>query len=57
MHCVLVIFENILQLAISNSIKWNCKFFPVDFNPFDTNDFLDTHKYLMKRKRYNIWSY
>ena len=57
MHCVLVIFENILQLAISNSIKWNCKFFPVDFNPFDTNDILDTHKYLMKRKRYNIWSF
>ena len=25
-------------------------FFSVDFNPIDTNDILDIHKYLMKRK-------
>ena len=25
------------------------KFFYVDFNPIDTNDVLDIHKYLMKR--------
>ena len=25
------------------------KFFPVDFNPIDTDDILDIHKYLMKR--------
>ena len=25
------------------------KFFPVDFNPIETNDILDIHKYLMKK--------
>ena len=25
------------------------KFFSVDFNPIDTDDILDIHKYLMKR--------
>ena len=25
------------------------KFFSVDFNPIDTNDILDIHKYLMER--------
>ena len=33
-----------------NRIKRNCKiFFSVDFNPIDTNDILDSHKYLMKK--------
>ena len=32
-----------------NRIKGNVKFFSVDFNPIDTNDILDLHKYLMKR--------
>ena len=26
-----------------------CNFFPVVFNPIDTNDILDMHRYLMKR--------
>ena len=29
-------------------IKRSCKIFFADFNPIDTNDILDTHKYLMK---------
>ena len=29
-------------------IKRNCKTFSFDFNPIDTNDILDIHKYLMK---------
>ena len=34
------------------------KFFPVDFNPIDTNDISDSHKHLMKRtgyKKYLDW--
>ena len=27
-------------------IKRNCKFFSVDFNPIDTNNISDIHKYL-----------
>ena len=30
----------------------NC--FSVDFNPIDTNDILDIHKYLVKRTWYKI---
>ena len=38
-----------------NKIKRNCKFFfSVNFNPIDTNDILDIHKYLMKRTQYEI---
>ena len=29
-------------------------FFSVDFNPIDTNDILDIHKYLMKGMYYEI---
>ena len=29
-------------------LKGIVKFFSVDFNPIDTSDILDTHKYLMK---------
>ena len=32
-----------------NRIKRGCKFFSVDFNPIETNNILDIHKYLMKR--------
>ena len=35
-----------------NSIKRSCKIFP-DFNPTDTKDILDIHKYLMKKTWYN----
>ena len=31
-------------------MKRNCNFFSVDFNPFDTNDILNIHRYLMKRQ-------
>ena len=30
------------------TLKERVIFFPVDFNPIDTNDILDIHKYLMK---------
>ena len=30
------------------TLKESVIFFPVDFNPIDTNDILDIHKYLMK---------
>ena len=30
-------------------LKGVVKLFPVDFNPIDTNDILNIHKYLMKR--------
>ena len=35
---------------IKNGIKRSCKFSSVDLNPIDTNNILDIHKYLMKRK-------
>ena len=35
-------------------LKGVINFFWVDFNPIDTNDILDIHKYLMKRTWYNI---
>ena len=35
-------------------LKGVAKLFSVDFNPIDTNDILDIHKYLMKRTWYKI---
>ena len=35
---------------IKKGIKRSCKFSSVDFNPIDTKNILDIHKYLMKRK-------
>ena len=35
-------------------LKVVLNFFSVDFNPIDTNDILDIHKYLIKRTRYKI---
>ena len=32
-----------------NRIKRSYKLFKVDFNPVDTNDILDIHRYSMKR--------
>ena len=32
-----------------NRIKRSYKLFTVDFNPVDTNDILDIHRYSMKR--------
>ena len=32
-----------------NRIKRSSKIFSVGFNPIDTNDILDVHKYLMNR--------
>ena len=42
-----------------NRIKKKCKFFSVAFNPIDTNDILDSHKYLIKRKHdiKNLWNF
>ena len=45
------------DFAINNmekNIKRSCKIFLIDFNPIDTNDILDIHKYLMKRTWYTI---
>ena len=35
-------------------LKGVANFFSVDFNPIDTNDSLDIHKYLMKRTWYKV---
>ena len=35
-------------------LKGIVKCFSIDFNPIDTNDILDIHKYLMKRTCYEI---
>ena len=35
-------------------IKNKCKIVSDDFNPIDTNDILDIHKYLMKWRWYKI---
>ena len=35
-------------------LKRLVKFFYVDFNPIDTNNILDIHKYLMERTWYKI---
>ena len=44
-------FQKILQLIIwkKTGLKGVVKFFSVDFNPIDTNDILDIHKYLMEK--------
>ena len=33
-------------------LKGSVTFFSFDFNPIDTNDILDIHKYLIKGKEY-----
>ena len=50
---------NILKDSTTNNIKKTglnvfVKIFYVDFNPIDTNDLADIHKYLMKRTWYQI---
>ena len=35
-------------------LKGSVNFFSVDFNPIDTNDILDIHRYLMRGKQYKI---
>ena len=40
---------------LKNMIKRTFKFFFVDFNPIDTDNILDIHKYLMKRTWYKIF--
>ena len=37
------------NLKKKNRIERGCKIFSVDFNPIDTKDIVDIHKYLMKR--------
>ena len=51
MCCVLIISQNILQLIMwkkKTGLKGVIKFFSVDFNPIDTSNILDIHKYLME---------
>ena len=50
---------NVLKYFTINNMKTSrlkgaINFFSVDFNPIDTNDILDIHKYLMKRTWYEI---
>ena len=33
----------------TNRITRKCNVFPIDFNPIDTNDILEMHKYLMEK--------
>ena len=49
-------FQKISQLIIwkKTGLKGVVIFFSVDFDPIDTNDILDIHKYLMKRTYYKI---
>ena len=53
--------SNVSKYFIINNMNksgWKgvINFFSVDFNPIDTNDILDIHKYLMKRTWYKIMS-
>ena len=45
-----------MQLIIwkKTGLKGAVKLFSVHFNPIDTNDIFDSHKYLMKRMWYKI---
>ena len=49
-------FQRILQLMIwkNTGLKEIAEFFSVDFDPIDTNDILDIHRYLIKVKWYKI---
>ena len=48
-------FQKILQLMYEKAgLKGVANFFPVDFNPIDTNDIIDNHKNLMKRICYKV---
>ena len=38
----------------SNQLKVVIKCFSIDFNPIDTNDIWNNHKYLMKRTSYKM---
>ena len=45
-------FQKISQLIIwkkKTELKGVLKFFSVDFDPIDTNNIIDIHKYLMKK--------
>ena len=47
-------FQKILQSMILKKagFKGSVKYFPVDFNPIETNNISDVHNYLMKRTWY-----
>ena len=49
-------FQRILQLIIwkNTGLKEIAEFFSVDFDPIDTNNILDIHRYLIKVKWYKI---
>ena len=47
--CLGDISNSFTRNNMKNRIKRNCNFFfSVDFNPIDSNDILDIHRYLMK---------
>ena len=58
MHCAYVMFQKILKLLMwkKTGLKRVVKIFSVDFNPIDSDNILDIHKYLMKRTWYKIIS-
>ena len=58
MHCAYVMFQRILKLLMwkKAGLKRVVKIFSVDFNPIDSDNILDIHKYLMKRTWYKIIS-
>ena len=41
-------------MTYKTGLKGVVKSFSVDFNPIDTNDILDIHKYLMRKKLQKI---
>ena len=47
--------NNMKKKKKKNRIKRSYKLFTVDFNPIDTNDILDIHRYSMKRTWYIIF--
>ena len=55
--CTLCLVNISNDFAINNTkkkkktgLRGSAKCFSVDFNPFDINDILDTHRHLMKRR-------
>ena len=46
----IIFFDNIKKTRLNGVVKSSS----VDFNPIDTNDILDIHKYFMKEKQYEI---
>ena len=39
------------NMSFKSRLEGRINFFSVDFNPIDTDGFIDVHKYLMKKKK------